>query len=172
MPKVKKKRIAINVDMTPMVDITFLLLTFFMFTAKFKSEAESEQKFIIHRPESSADTSKVPTKDLATIKIAIDSTTKDTIYYYEMVNENDRAKVWSACTMLTDDQRSKAQVAVNTEVLYDLVKKTRLVRPETIFAIDADKKLRFKWVQDAMDILRKNLATKFNYVTDKRGGGL
>ena len=55
MPKVKKKRIGFVIDMTPLVDITFLLLTFFMFTAKFKTEAESEQKFYIKRPVASGD---------------------------------------------------------------------------------------------------------------------
>lgn len=52
MPKVKKKRMGFVIDMTPLVDITFLLLTFFMFTAKFKTEAEAEQKFVIERPKS------------------------------------------------------------------------------------------------------------------------
>ena len=70
MPKVKKKRVGFVIDMTPLVDITFLLLTFFMFTAKFKSEADNEQKFFIERPKASADTSKLPEVDLATIKIA------------------------------------------------------------------------------------------------------
>jgi len=44
MPKVKMKRTGFVIDMTPLVDITFLLLTFFMFTAKFKSDADNEQK--------------------------------------------------------------------------------------------------------------------------------
>ncbi|MCK5741730.1 MAG: biopolymer transporter ExbD, partial [Chlorobi bacterium] len=37
MAKVKKNRVSFVIDMTPLVDITFLLLTFFMFTAKFKT---------------------------------------------------------------------------------------------------------------------------------------
>ncbi len=70
MPKVKKKRVGFVIDMTPLVDITFLLLTFFMFTAKFKTEAEAEQKFFVKRPQATADTSKLPERDLAVIKIA------------------------------------------------------------------------------------------------------
>ena len=79
--KVKVKRRGFAIDMTPLVDITFLLLTFFMFTATFKTAAEAEQKFVIQRPATTPiDTSKLPDKDLATIKIAIDTVTLDTMY--------------------------------------------------------------------------------------------
>lgn len=169
MPKVKKKRLGFVIDMTPLVDITFLLLTFFMFTAKFKSEAEAEQKFVIQRPEVTADTSKVPDKNIAIIKIAIDSATADTSYYYEMTNEEDRNKVWNQVLSLTADQKSGAQVNVTPEQLNELVGNTRIVRPETQFAIDADQRLKFSFIWTAMDILRKNRATVFNYVTDKEG---
>jgi len=80
MPKIKKKRIGFVMDMTPLVDITFLLLTFFMFTAKFRSEAESEQKFVIKRPQTVADTAKLPEQDLVLIKIGVDSWARDTAW--------------------------------------------------------------------------------------------
>ena len=35
MPKVKKGRINVRIDMTPLVDVAFLLLTFFMMTTQF-----------------------------------------------------------------------------------------------------------------------------------------
>ena len=63
---------------------------------------------------------------------------------------------------------SKAQLQVSKEVLNELVKNTRLVNSTTLFAIDADKRLRFEYINDAMDILRKNRATVFSYVTDKQ----
>lgn len=87
MPRIKKKRMSFVIDMTPLVDITFLLLTFLMFTAKFKSEAESEQQFTIVRPIASADTSKLPEKDLAVINIAIDDKNpQDTSYYFGLTD--------------------------------------------------------------------------------------
>lgn len=169
MPKVKKKRVGFVIDMTPLVDITFLLLTFFMFTAKFKSQAESEQKFIIKRPVSTpVDTAALPDKNLATVKIAVDSATSDTTYYFELVNEQDKAKVWANSKKLTPEMKEKSQVKVDLETLGELVNLTIRTRRETIFAIDADKSIRYKWVADAMEQFRLNQATVFNYVTDKR----
>lgn len=169
MPKVKKKRVGFVIDMTPLVDITFLLLTFFMFTAKFKSQAESEQKFFIERPVASADTSKLPEKDVAVIKVAFaDSTLQDTSYYYEMVNEKDWATVKQNSKGLPPEQLQSAQLKVSLDLLNELVMQTRITNPETKFAVDADKRIRFKWVWDAMDIMRRNQFTQFNYVTNKR----
>ena len=36
MPKFKPHRAGVRIDMTPMVDVAFLLLTFFMMTTQFK----------------------------------------------------------------------------------------------------------------------------------------
>lgn len=169
MPKVKKKRVGFVIDMTPLVDITFLLLTFFMFTAKFKSEAEAEQKFFIERPLASADTSKLPEQNLAIVKIAFpDSTKQDTSYFYEMTNEEDWVAVKSGIEGLTPEQQQQAQLEVSLETLEALVKRTYIVNAETSMAIDADKTIQFKWVADAMNVLRTNRFTKFNYVTKKR----
>ena len=126
MPKVKKKRVGFVIDMTPLVDITFLLLTFFMFTAKFKSEAEAEQKFFIERPLASADTSKLPEQDLGIVKIAFtDSTKKDTSYYYEMTNEDDWNAVKSSIEGLTSEQLQAAQLQVSLETLESMIKSTQ-----------------------------------------------
>lgn len=169
MPKVKKKRVGFSIDMTPLVDITFLLLTFFMFTAKFKSDAEAQQKFTIQRPKVTPDTTTIPQNDIAIIKVAIDSATLDTNYFYELSNETDRAKVWNSIASLTPEQKQSAQLKVTKEVLNELVRNTRLARGSTKFAIDADKRLRFQWIDDAMNILRRNRATVFNFVTEKKG---
>lgn len=111
----------------------------------------------------------MPDKDLAIIKIAVDSLTADTTYYYELINEADRNQVWALSQSVPDELKDKAQLSVTLESLDELVRNTRVIRPETVFAIDADKRLRFQWVWDAMDILRKNRATVFNYVTEKKG---
>jgi|TergutMp193P3_1026864.scaffolds.fasta_scaffold180262_2 biopolymer transport protein ExbD len=167
--KIKVKRVGVTIDMTPLVDITFLLLTFFMFTATFKTAAEAEQKFTIERPATTpVDTSKLADRDLATIKIAVDTVTLDTLYYYEVINETDREVVWQNTEGIPPEFLTKAQLPVNKDLLNELVRNTRIANPTTAFAIDADKRLRFEWINDAMDILRKNRATLFSYVVDKK----
>lgn len=171
MPKIKKKRTGFVLDMTPLVDIAFLLLTFFMFTAKFKSDTENEQKFAIERPKSSADTSKLPEQNLAMVKIAIDTVSNDTSYYYSISNEQVRQQVYSAIETIPAD--AKAMIAVSDLAMLDvLVRQTRMANFKTTFAIDADRKIRFKWIEDLMEVMRKNNATVFNFVTDKKGGGM
>jgi biopolymer transport protein ExbD len=169
VPKIKKKRVGFVLDMTPLVDIAFLLLTFFMFTAKFKSDEENEKKFTIVRPKASADTSKLPEKDLATISIAIDSTNGDTSYYYAILNEQIRGTVMQEMTNLPEDQKDKALIKVpNLEVLDLLVAQTRAADPRTKFAIDADSRIKYRWIDDLMEVMRKRKATVFNFVTDKK----
>ncbi len=171
MPKIKKKRVGFVLDMTPLVDIAFLLLTFFMFTAKFKSEAESEQKFTIQRPVATADTSKIPEANVAMIKIGIDTVYNDTAYYFSLSNEQTREAVYNSVEGLTDEQRGKALIKVaNLQMLEDLVAKTRGENLKTQFAIDADKVIRYKFIEDLMDVMQRYNATEFNFVTDKRGG--
>lgn len=171
MPKIKKKRVGFVIDMTPLVDITFLLLTFFMFTAKFKTEAESEQKFVVQRPQASADTSKVPEHNLAVIYVSIDSASSDTVYHYAVINEADRQSVYSNMSeQLTPDQQQQAMLRVeNLDLLETLIKQTRVANTKTEFAVDADHRIEFKWVDDAMERLRRSQATVFNYVTEKKG---
>lgn len=171
MPKIKKKRTGFVLDMTPLVDIAFLLLTFFMFTAKFKSETENEQKFSIQRPKSSADTSKLPEQNLAMVKIAIDTVSNDTSYYYSIANEQVRSTVYSAIPSIPPDAKAMVQVP-DLQTLDMLVAQTRQASVRTSFAIDADRRIRYKWIADVMDVMREHNATVFNFVTDKKGGGM
>lgn len=173
MPRIKKKRMTFVIDMTPLVDITFLLLTFLMFTAKFKSEAESEQQFTIVRPIASADTSKLPEKDLCVINIAIDDKNpQDTSYYFGLTNSNDWEGVRRLVPEIPEVDKTKNLVKCDTNQTYigKLVRATLAVRSSTKFAVDADKRVRFKFIEDVMNTLRKNKAFTFNFVTDKRKG--
>ncbi len=169
MGKVKKKRVGFVLDMTPLVDIAFLLLTFFMFTAKFKSDSENDQKFQIKRPVASADTSKLPDQNLAMIKIAIDTVSNDTSYYYSLNSEVDRKIVYYASSVnIPEEMRSRVQLKVDLKQLEILVKQTRIANIKMRFALDADRKIQYKWIEDMMDVMRKSNATVFNFVTDKQ----
>lgn len=169
MSKIKKKRVGFVLDMTPLVDIAFLLLTFFMFTAKFKSDTENEQKFTIKRPMASADTSKVPEKDLAMIKIGIDTVTNDTAYYFSLSNEQDRKIVYNSDKVqIPEESRQKVILKItDLNVLEAILKQTRSVNIRMRFAIDADKRVKYKWIEDLTDVMRKSNATIFNFVTDR-----
>jgi biopolymer transport protein ExbD len=180
VPKIKKRRMSFVIDMTPLVDITFLLLTFLMFTAKFKSEAENEQKFTIQRPQAVADTSKLPETDLAVINIDIsDDNKSDTVLYYSLTNQADRDKIWEMRDKkgldFTPDQVEKLSelkktslIQVDTALLGKLILVTRVVNKTTQFAIDADFSIRYKWISMIMDIMNRNNARKFYYVTVKQ----
>ena len=60
----KKRRIGISIDMTPMVDVAFLLLIFFMCTTQFKPPDKDK----ITLPESNSE-AKSPESDIITIAV-------------------------------------------------------------------------------------------------------
>ncbi len=69
------KKPGVNIDMTPLVDVIMLLLTFFMLVATFK--VESTEAIEIKLPESVVtDTTKLPEKDIMTLTL----TSKGDVY--------------------------------------------------------------------------------------------
>src|SRR2546421_12244244 len=60
----KKRRIGISIDMTPMVDVAFLLLIFFMTTTQFKPPEKDK----ITLPESNSE-AKSPESDIITLAV-------------------------------------------------------------------------------------------------------
>jgi biopolymer transport protein ExbD len=166
----KPKRVGFQLDMTPLVDVAFLLLTFFMFTAKFKSDAENEQKFDIKLPVATADTTKLPEVGTAIVKIGIDKN-NDTAMFYAVTNEKDRAPVYKLVPGLTEEQAATAaQVEVSdTVVLGNLVLQSRVQDPRMKFVIDADKRINFGRIERVMNTFRAKGATIFNFVTVSAG---
>ncbi|MCX6139812.1 MAG: biopolymer transporter ExbD [Candidatus Kapabacteria bacterium] len=173
MSKIKKKRIGFVLDMTPLVDITFLLLTFFMFTAKFKSDSENQQKFEIRRPQTQSDTAKLADKDLVMVKIGADTVSKDTAFYVSMINEQDIVNLRQAMLEAKFpgiDEKTTVYKIKDTVWLGTIIEKCRIVNPRASFAVDADRRLRYRWVELAMNEMRKKRATTFNFITEKKMG--
>ncbi len=83
MPAVKVKRASSSVDMTAMTDVAFLLLTFFILTAQFRSQDAAA----IETP-SSISGIKVPDSDIMTI--ALD---RDGKVYFGIDNQQERLEM-------------------------------------------------------------------------------
>ncbi len=162
----KPKRLGLKLDMTPLVDVAFLLLTFFMFTAKFKSEAESEQKFEIKRPVASADTTKLPEIGTAIVKIAIEEKTGDTTMWFTVTNEKERKEIYSILPTVSAEDAGKAQIQVpDTTSLGMLVLQTRRTNGKIKFVVDADRRIKYGNIERVMNTFRSQGATIFNFVT-------
>lgn len=162
----KAKRVGFVLDMTPLVDVAFLLLTFFMFTAKFKSDAENEQKFDIKRPQASADTTKLPETGTAIIKIGIDKE-GDTAMFYAVTNTTDREPIYKMVPGITETEAATAaQVEVaDTTVLANLIHMSRAQDYKMKFVIDADRRVNYGRIEQVTNTLRSKGATIFNFVT-------
>ena len=78
MPKVKIPRKSTTIDMTAMVDVSFLLLTFFMLTTQFKSD----DSLIVDTPSSISEI-KLPDTDI--LNITVDAAGK---VFFSIDNKN------------------------------------------------------------------------------------
>jgi biopolymer transport protein ExbD len=167
MAKVKMKRHGFALDMTPLVDVGFLLLTFFMLTAKFKSQTDEDLQIAL--PVAQADTAKLPDVNIAMITIGIDSADnrQDTVILFGLANEKDRASVYEPLQLdiPQTELHKHAQVRVDLARLDIAVRGARMAAPTMRYAIEADKRINYGLVDDVMRIMQKYNATRFNLVT-------
>jgi biopolymer transport protein ExbD len=98
MPKNKPKRSAPTIDMTAMCDVAFLLLTFFMLTAK----AKPAETVVIDTPSSISET-KLPDAGILTVLIGSDGK-----IFLDMAGQHTRLT-------LIDDVNSRYQLGLNDE---------------------------------------------------------
>ncbi len=98
MPKHKPKRSAPSIDMTAMCDVAFLLLTFFMLTAK----AKPQETLVIDTPSSISET-KLP--DAGTLTVLIGNDGK---IFLDMAGQHTRLS-------LIEDVNSRYQLGLNDE---------------------------------------------------------
>jgi biopolymer transport protein ExbD len=150
MPKIKKRRVAVKIDMTPMVDVAFLLLTFFMLTTQFTPPEEVK----IEVPTSHS-AIKVPDSDVMTIYVS-----KEGNIFLGVDQPALMAR------MFGQEARLKREVEVKIENLPDLLIQARIGNPKLRTVIKGDANGDFGIVSDIMEILQKTKITRFAMITN------
>jgi biopolymer transport protein ExbD len=147
----KKKRVGVRMDMTPMVDVAFLLLTFFMLTTQFKPPEEVE----VTLPSSHSEI-KLPESDIITINIA-----KDGRVFLGFDSQNMMVKLFG------EENKLKRSMRIDKiEDLGNYLIRARTANPKLRTVIKGDKGAPYSVVEDIMNMLQKVKITKFNLITE------
>jgi biopolymer transport protein ExbD len=133
----KKKRIGIKIDMTPMVDVAFLLLIFFMTTTSFKppeqvSVALPGSKSEIHVPE-----------------------TKTIILTVNKAGE----------TYISTEDLSKTNLVGKSD-LVAAINTWRARNPAAVVVLKGDREGNYGDMADVMEALKESHTLRFNLMTD------
>lgn len=150
MSKFKKGRVGIKMDMTPMVDVAFLLLTFFMLTTQFKPTEDVQ----IDLPSSHSDI-KLPESDVMILTIS-----KDGKIFLGVDSQALKARLFG------EQNKYRASVEVDSKNLGDILVQARITNPKLRTVVKGDKKAPYGPVEDVITILQKAKITRFNLVTD------
>jgi biopolymer transport protein ExbD len=150
MPKFKPPRQGVRIDMTPLVDVAFLLLTFFMLTTQFKPPEEVS----ITLPSSHSEF-KLPESDVMTINIADDGR-----IFLGLDSQILRGRLFGK------ENELKASILVEKDQLGNLLVQARTMNPKLRTVIKGDRNSEYGVTEDVMDILLKTQITRFSLVTN------
>jgi biopolymer transport protein ExbD len=150
MPKFKPNRQNVRIDMTPLVDVAFLLLTFFMLTTQFKPTEE----VVIILPSSHSE-NKLPESDVMTVNVA-----EDGRIFLGVDSQHLRKRLFGT------ENELKASVLVDKSQLANYMVQARTMNPRLRTVIKGDRNAEYGVVEDVMDVLQKTQITRFNLVTD------
>lgn len=150
MGRIKPKRHGVLIDMTPLVDVAFLLLTFFMLTTQFKPPEEVS----IDLPSSNS-AFKLPESHVMMLSLS-----KDGRIFLGLDSQKLRARIFGK------ENELKSGIEVPKEKLAALLMQARTADPKLRTVIKGDKDSEFGVAQDVMDILQKTQITRFNLVTN------
>ena len=146
----KKSRPSVFIDMTPMVDVCMLLLTFFMLTTKFAPPMEAEVRL-----PSSHSAFELPQANVMTITL-----TEDSRIFLGFEGQKDRVNVFG------EENKLKHGMEVDKGTLPELLVKARIHNPKLSTVIRGHKNTPYGLVEDVMDILQKTKITRFSLVTE------
>jgi biopolymer transport protein ExbD len=193
MGKVKINRSSTSIDMTPMVDLAFLLVTFFMLTTKFAPE----EPLAVDMPTSISEI-KLPETDILTISIS-----KDGVVFFNMDGKYNReallskmgekygikftdqeshsfsllsslgVPVGSLKQFLNMDAETRKQVkqpgipcdSLNNE-LADWIIFSRVTNPKLRIAIKGDRDASYPSIKNVLTTLIENKVNRFNLITN------
>jgi len=133
-----KRRIGVRIDMTPMVDVAFLLLIFFMTTTQFKPPEEVS----VDLPMSSSEI-KVPESNTITV----------------VVTEEGK-------TYLQDEKGLTAEIPEGG--VTDALKDARQRKPSAFIILKGDKNTKYGAMADVMDAFAEANALRFNLMTEMK----
>jgi biopolymer transport protein ExbD len=150
MPKFKPNRQNVRIDMTPLVDVAFLLLTFFMLTTQFKPTEE----VTIILPSSHSEY-KLPESDVMTVNVA-----EDGRIFLGVDSQHLRKRLFGS------ENELKASVQIDKSQLANYLVQARTMNPRLRTVIKGDRNAEYGVVEDIMDVLQKTQITRFNLVTD------
>lgn len=131
------ERRSVRIDMTPMVDVAFLLLIFFMSTTQFRPP----EPVSVQLPLS---TSEVHVPETDTIIITV---TEDGRFYFSSESGRDA-------------------VEVPADSVFDAVVDWRTRNPSAVVVLKGDRDAEFGVMADLMDVLAEAKTLRFNLMTD------
>ncbi|MCK5125136.1 MAG: biopolymer transporter ExbD [candidate division Zixibacteria bacterium] len=147
----KKRRVSILIDMTPMVDIAFLLLIFYMATTQFKPPEKKK----VELPKSHSQVS-LPNKDIINVTV----TAEDSIFVNYIVKE----------IVTIDGKDISRPVRVYDEAtannVGDYINGARVRNPRAFLVIKADKNSSFGTMEAIMSTLQEQHLPRFQIITN------
>ncbi|GAB4314420.1 MAG: biopolymer transporter ExbD [Candidatus Zixiibacteriota bacterium] len=168
MLKKKKRRVSIVLDMTPMVDIAFLLLIFYMATTQFKPPSQKD----VTLPVSSSQRD-LPLKNYLTITV----TDMDSVFVDVIIN----TKKWNPEIGDSVEVPDRTYAETTPEnvgiVIQDMrVKALRQGIRDIFLVLKADRNASYGSIEKIMNAMQEEKLTSFQVVTDldpsiSRSGG-
>jgi biopolymer transport protein ExbD len=193
MGKIKPHRTSPSLDMTPMVDLAFLLVTFFMLTTKFAPE----EPVTVDTPSSTSEF-KLPETDILTITIA-----KDGAVFFNMDGKYNRVELLNSIgekyqieftkeetakfallssfglpignlkqyLAMSQEERTKlVQPGIPVDSLnnqlQDWIIFSRMTNPRLRIAIKGDSNSNYPIVKKVLNTLIDNKVNRFNLITN------
>lgn len=151
----KKRRVSIRIDMTPMVDIAFLLLIFYMATTQFKPpEARA-----VELPESHS-MIELPNKDLINVTVTkYDSIYVDIVQKIKMRIDGKMVETTARVVRVTNRWTVAGEINRARDP-------NQGGNPRALVVIKADRDASFGIMQALMETMQENHLTRFLIITD------